>query len=130
MEEAQGDLKRKWNHWIHDTILKTKQNLNIAQARYKENFDNILRKKREVTTEGKTFFLLVERDKWKDYRHALSPVTEGPFKSNKADDKTVVIERPDRSVGFVSSALFVLEPNAKTRKEVRIILKPFIVDLE
>lgn len=46
--EPQGTFKRKWNDWLVDTILKTKQGLDRTGALYKKNFDKHLRKQPEV----------------------------------------------------------------------------------
>lgn len=43
-----------------------------------------------------------------DYCHNLAPVVEGRFKVTKADDRTVVIKRPDFSVQGVSRARLVM----------------------
>lgn len=80
--------------------------------------------------EGDEFFLHVERNNAKDHHHKLAQVADGPFKITKADDKTVVIERPERSVERISSARVFLAQKAKIEKAFNDILKPFKLDLE
>lgn len=57
MADPQGDFKRKSKHWIHHTMMKTKQWRHSVQDQYKKNLDKRLRKQREVTTQGTDVFL-------------------------------------------------------------------------
>lgn len=89
--EKQCNFQRRSNHWLYDTMLKHKQRLDTAQARYKNRLDKRSRKQREIIKEGDEDFL---RAKWrneKEDRHELANVADGPFRVMKADDKSVVI---------------------------------------
>ena len=123
-EEPRGDFKQKWKHWLQDTMLKTKERLTKAQARYKKNFDARLRKQRENITVDDYVYLRVERKDPTEHRHKLAAIAEGPYRVTKADDATVVIERPDRSVEKVSRSRVVLAPKPTTDEEMKEILKP------
>lgn len=105
-------------------MLKTKQRLDKAQARYKKNFDKRLRKQYELVTKGNEVFLPVKRKSAKEHHHKLAPVAEGPFKVTKADNKTVVIQRSDRSVERVSRTRVVLDSKAMSKKDFEDIVKP------
>lgn len=122
--EPQGDFKRKWKHWLYDEILCTKERLQTAQTRYKKNFDRRVRRQTEDINQGDEVFLRVERNNQDDHRNKLAPVAEVPFKVTKTDEKTIVIEKPDRSVERVSRARVVLAPHHHTVQEVSNILKP------
>ena len=123
-EEPQGDFKKKWKHWLQDTMSKTKEQLQKAQARYKKNYDKRLRKQSEVIREDDYVYLRVERKNPKDHRHKLAPVVEGPFRVTKATGNTATIERKDRSVEKVSRSRVVLAPRPPTNQEVQDILRP------
>jgi len=123
-EEPQGDFKRKWKHWLQETMHRTRTRLLKSQERYKRNYDSRLRKQVEVVKQGDYVFLRVERKNPKDHRHKLAPIAEGPFLVTKTDKNTVVIERSDRSVEKVSRSRVVLAPKPKTKEEVKEILRP------
>lgn len=106
--ETQGEIKSKWKHWLHDTMIENKKWLDAAQAEYKKNYDKRLIKKKEVLSEAYDVLLLIEWKNSKDHWHKLAPVAEGQFKVTTMDDKIVVLERPYRSVERVSRTRVVL----------------------
>ena len=118
------DFKRQWKHWLRDTLSTTKQRLDVAQARYKRNYDRRLRRQAEKIQVDDHVFLRVERKNLHDHRHKLAAVAEGPFRVKEAKDDTVVIEKPDRTVERVSRSRVVLAPKPATVREVDAILRP------
>ena len=123
-EEPTGNFKRKWKHWLVDTMKKTKERLDKAKARYEKNYDARLRNQSEVIHEDDYVFLRVERKNPKDHRHKLAPVAEGPFQVTKVDGNTVNIEKAVRSVETVSRSRVVLAPKPASEDEVEKFLKP------
>lgn len=91
-------------------MLKTKKKVDKAQTRHKKKLDKRLEKQLEVITEGNDVLLRLEMKKAKNQIFKLALVADGPFKVTKEDDKTVVIEQPDRSVERVFRSRVLLEP--------------------
>lgn len=60
-EEPKGDLKPKWKHWLQNTLNKTKEQLDKAHARYKNNYDASLRMQLEFIHEDDYVFLRIKR---------------------------------------------------------------------
>ena len=123
-EEPRGDFKKQWKHWLVDTMAKTRERLTKAQARYKKSYDARLRIQRENINVGDHVYLRVERRNPDEHRQKLAPIAEGPYKVNKTDEHTIVIERPKRTVDKVSRSRVVLAPTPKTDEEMQEILKP------
>ena len=61
---------------------------------------------------GDDVYLRVERKDDTETRHKLAPIAEGPFPVKKVDqeNKTVFLERPDKTVENVSRSRVVLAP--------------------
>ena len=93
-----------------------------AQARYKKNFDDRLRRKTKHIRVGDFVLLCVDHRNEKDVRHELAAVTEGPFKVVDGRDSTVVIERSDHSVERFSRGRVVLAPRRRSSVELQSIL--------
>lgn len=87
MAESQGEFKHKWNHRLHYTMLKMEQQLDRAQALYKENFNKRLRKQPECITDGNDLFFQLIEEQSKGHRNILPPVTKVSFKVIKANKK-------------------------------------------
>lgn len=103
-------------------MVKTKELLTKAQARYKKNDDFRLLKQCEVIHLDDYVYLRVERKDPNEHRHKLPPIAKGPWKVIKVDDKTVVIEKTDRLK--VSHLRILLAPEPKSKKEMESIFKP------
>ena len=54
------DFKLQWKHWLKYTISRTNQYIYMAQARYKKNYSDCLRKRSEVIKADHFVLLLVE----------------------------------------------------------------------
>lgn len=117
-EDPKGDLKRKKKHWLQDTVTKTKELHDKAQARYMKNYDASLRKQSAFILEKDYMYLRVERKNHKDHLHKLALVAEGPSEVIKIDDKMVFIEKADHSVENVSRSQIVFVPKRKPKKKV------------
>lgn len=109
-EQQKGELKRRWKHWIQDTLKKTKDRLEKVQVRYKKKYDAI--------HEDDYVHLRVERKNPKEHRHKLAPIAEGRYKVTNVDDKTVAIEKTDRSVENVSRSRVLIVTKPQTENEV------------
>ena len=123
-EDKHPDFKRKWKHWLQETMHRTKKRLAQAQARYKRDYDRRLRRQDETIQAGDHVYLRVERKNAKDHRHKLAPVAEGPYRVSKSEGNTVVIELDDRSVERVSRSRVVLAPKPQTSQEAQDLLRP------
>lgn len=84
-EEPKGKLKCKWKHWLHSTMKKTKERLDEAQARYKNNYATGLRKQLEVIHSDDYVYVQFEQKNPKDNRRKLAPIVTGPLKVTKVD---------------------------------------------
>ena len=98
--ETQPEYKLKWKYWLARAIPETQETLRKAQERYKKSFDKRLRNKTEDVIPGDDVYLRVERKDDAEPGHKLAPIDEGPFSVKKVDkeNKTVLIERPDKTV--------------------------------
>lgn len=73
------------------TMKNKNERLDKAQARYKKNYDERLRKQSEVIHGGDFLYLKVEQKNPKDHRHKLAQTIEGPYKVNEVDNNTVFL---------------------------------------
>ena len=110
----------KWKDWLARTIQDTQEKLRKAQERYKKAFDKRLRNTTEDVRPGDNVYLRVERKDDTETRHKLAPIAAGPFPVKKVDKdkKTVLLERPDKTVENVSRSRVVLAPKGLSSEQL------------
>ena len=100
-----------------------------AQERYKKAFDKILRNTTEEVTPGDDVYLRIKRKDDRETRHELAPISEGPFPVKKVykENKTVLLERPDKTVENLSRSRVILAPKRASTKELLESRRPIII---
>ena len=75
-------------------------------------------------------YLRVERKVYTETRHKLAPIAEGPFPVKKVDkeNKTVLLERPDKTVEKVSRSRVVLDPKGPSSEELLEATRPMTIN--
>ena len=96
------EARIKWKEWLEKALADAKDMLTKAQQRYKRNYDARLRRHRENIKKNDYVYLRVDRRDEKEHWHKLAAVAEGPFKVLDTHDKTVVIEKDDKTIERVS----------------------------
>ena len=118
------EARIKWKEWLEKALSGAKNRLMKAQQRYKRNYDARLRKQNETIKKNDHVYLRVERRDENEHRHKLAAVAEGPFKVMETHDKTVVIERNDKTIERVSRDRVALAPTPKTLEELQNVVRP------
>ena len=74
-------------------------------------------------------YLRVERKDDTETRHKLAPIAEGPFPVKKfyKDNKTVLLERPDKTVENVSRSRVVLAPKGLSSEQLLEATRPMTI---
>ncbi len=124
------DFGTRWRAWLKKALVEAKSKLDASQARYKKNFDDRLRRQKENIKMDDSVFLRVERRSEKDVRHKLAAVADGPFKVIEVDTKTVVIEKPDKTVERVSRDRVVLAPERRSSEQIKTTLQSADANLQ
>ena len=78
---------------------------------------------------GDDVYLRVERKHDTETRHKLAAIAEGPFPVKKVykENKTVLLERPDKTVENVSRSLVVLAPKGPYIEELLEATRPMTI---
>lgn len=96
----------------------TKAQLKSTQERYKRKLDKRIRKNDEEFKPEDQVYLRMEKKNNKDSKHKLASVVNDHYPMKKVDKKakTLVIERPDRSMENISRNRILLRTEHKDKK--------------
>ena len=86
--------------------------MSATATRMKRNYDERLRRHREVIKPGDFMFLRAERRDENETRHKLAALAEGPYRVESVQGNTVVIVYHDNKVQRVSKDRVTLAPKS------------------
>ena len=92
--ESPSDYNARWMSWLQLLLERSSRTLYREQARYKRNYDARVRTTREKLHAGTQVF--VRREYFKEGKHKLSPLADGPFWVVDVDDETAVVRIGDQ----------------------------------
>ncbi len=117
-------FRDRWRLNLRKVLKTSGAVMRATAARMKRNYDERLRRHRDVIKPGDFVFLRTERRDDNETRHKLAAIAEGPYRVESVRGNTVVIVYPDDKVERVSMDRVTLAPKSLAPEQIAKLLGP------
>jgi len=83
---------QRWKSWLQTLLENARTELAKSQEKYRNNFDERLRRQKDNLKPGGYVFVRKERFQDEEKKHKLSSVADGPYKIEHVDPYTVTLK--------------------------------------